>query len=361
MTPGPSLIVAGGGTGGHVLAGVAIADEWKGTRHGDVLFVGAQGGIEEKLVPKAGYPLMRLHIGSLNQVSLARKVLTLVQLPLAFLVSAGILLTTRPRAVIGVGGYASGPLVLLARILGWMWGVRVAVLEQNAVPGMTNRILARFAHRVLLAFPVGKGVFAEGKTQVTGNPVRDQLKSLPTVQREPFTVFVFGGSQGAMAINSLVLDALPRLQDLKGKLRWIHQTGVKDLERVRKAYKVSGIEGKVAAFIHDMGSCYAQASLVICRSGSSTLSELAMVKRASVLVPFPFASDNHQERNARIFSERGAAELMLQGTANGKELADLVRAVLNDPGRLRRMESAAGALSKPDAAHEIVRALEGHA
>jgi UDP-N-acetylglucosamine--N-acetylmuramyl-(pentapeptide) pyrophosphoryl-undecaprenol N-acetylglucosamine transferase len=362
MSPRTELIVAGGGTGGHVLAGVAIADAWKQAhQNSDVLFVGAQGGIEERLVPRAGYALKKLRIGSLNRVSLSRRLLTLVQLPGSFLASAWILLKERPRAVIGVGGYASGPLVLLARLLGWMWGAQVAVLEQNAVPGMTNRILARFAHKVLLAFPVGKGLFKEHKTKVTGNPVRAQLQSLPQVKREPFTVFIFGGSQGAMGINTLVLEALPLLQDLRAKIRWIHQTGEKDLERVRKSYEAAGIDGRVEAFIHDMGSCYSQASLVVCRAGSSTLSELAAVKRASVLVPFPFASDNHQEKNARIFSERGAAELFIQGKAKGEDLASLIRDMIQNPNRLAKMEAAVAQLSRPNAAQEIVRELEGSA
>ncbi len=164
-----------------------------------------------------------------------------------------------------------------------------------------------------------------------------------------------------MGINTLVLEALPHLRDLRGRLRWIHQTGEKDLQRIREGYASAGVEGRVEAFIHDMGTCYAQASLVVCRAGSSTLSELAAVKRASVLVPFPHASDNHQEKNARIFSDRGAAELMIQGQATGLELAALVRAMVQDPERRQRMEEAAGGLARPDAARQIVRVLEGTA
>lgn len=354
----PVLIVAGGGTGGHVLAGIAVADAWKKRfAGGRVVFVGAKGGIETRLVPRAGYPLELLELGSLKGVSLGRRLKTVVQLPLALVRSAGILLREHPDAVVGVGGYASGPLVLMARVLGWLFGTRVAILEQNAVPGLTNRILARFAHQVLAAFPGIEARFPAGKVKVTGNPVRESMRPFASARREPFTVFVFGGSQGALGINTMVLDALPLLEDLKPRLRFIHQTGEQDYQRVLEGHRKAGTQARVEKFIYEMPEAYAEASLIVCRAGSSTLSELAAVKRAAVLVPFPYASDNHQEKNARIFADAGAAHVLVQFESKGEDLARLIRRMVTDPGEIARMESAVHRFYRPDSALDIVRSL----
>ncbi|MGZ3709420.1 MAG: undecaprenyldiphospho-muramoylpentapeptide beta-N-acetylglucosaminyltransferase, partial [Bdellovibrionota bacterium] len=317
-TAKPLLMVAGGGTGGHVLAGIAVADAWRAKYGADcpVVFVGASGKIEEKLVPRAGYPLHLLKLGSLNRVSIAQKLKTYFQLPLSLLKSLALLLQFRPSAVLGVGGYASGPLVLLARFF-----TRTAILEQNSVPGFTNRILGRWAHQVFSAFPGAERIFGAGRVRITGNPIRTTMKPLPSAPRDPFTIFIFGGSQGAIPMNSLVLEALPLLSDLKSRLRFIHQTGEKDYERVAAGHLAAGYTSRVEKFIYDMPECYAQASLLICRSGSGTMSELAAVGRAAILVPFPFASDNHQEANARVFSDAGAAWLLRQQEAKGEDLA----------------------------------------
>lgn len=355
----PSLIVAGGGTGGHVLAGVAIADAWKakyGAECGSIVFVGAQGGLEEKLVPRAGYPLRLLQLGSLKGAGLGKTLRTLFQLPLALLASGAIVLSLRPAAVIGVGGYASGPLVLMARLLGWLWGVRTGILEQNAVPGLTNRILGRICHRVMSAFPI-EGRFGGVPVTVTGNPVRREIQPLHSAPREPFTIFIFGGSQGAQGINTLVLEALPHLKDLLPRLRFIHQTGDRDFERVQRGHQAAGSVAEVEKFVYDMPKAYSRASLLICRAGSGTLSEIAAVHRASVLVPFPYASDNHQEKNARIFVDAGAALLLTQAKARGEDLARIVRELVADPGRLAAMEAAASRFHRPDAAADVVRQL----
>jgi UDP-N-acetylglucosamine--N-acetylmuramyl-(pentapeptide) pyrophosphoryl-undecaprenol N-acetylglucosamine transferase len=351
------LIIAGGGTGGHVLAGVAIADEWKAKSGTPPLFVGSVGGIEEKLVPRAGYRLECLRLGALKGVSTAKRVYTLALLPWSFVKSALILVRTRPRAVIGVGGYASGPLVLIARMIGWLWGVRVAILEQNAVPGFTNRILGRLAHRVFSAFPGVEASFPRAKVQVTGNPVRSSITYAGPASRVPFTIFIFGGSQGAIGINSLVLDALPLLEDLKPRLRFIHQTGQKDYERVLEGHRVAGTAARVEKFIHDMPACYAESSLLVCRAGSGTLAEIASAGRAAILVPFPFASDNHQEKNARIFVDAGAARLLVQFKSTGADLAAQIRELIGQPDRLAAMEEAVRPFHRPHSAKEIVAAL----
>jgi UDP-N-acetylglucosamine--N-acetylmuramyl-(pentapeptide) pyrophosphoryl-undecaprenol N-acetylglucosamine transferase len=342
MSPGEirSLVVTGGGTGGHIFAGIAIADEWKRLYPGSrILFVGAEGGIEEKLVPKAGYPLALVRLGSLKGVSLSKRLRTLVQVPLALWKAACILWKEKPTAVVGVGGYASGPVVLVARLIGWTWGVRTAILEQNAVPGFTNRILARFSHSVFCAFPGIEDKFQRRKTAITGNPVRNTMVPFLSASRDPFTVFIFGGSQGALGINTLVLESFEHLQDLLPHLRFIHQTGERDYERVVAGYAKAGVVARVEKFIFDMPECYRVASLVVCRAGSSTLAELAAVRRAAVLVPFPFAADNHQEKNARLFVDRGAADLMIQGRSSGKDLADKIRTYFGDPGRITALEN----------------------
>lgn len=358
-----TLIVAGGGTGGHVLAGIAVADEWR-ARFGasaDVLFVGARGGIEERLVPRAGYRLKLLRLGSFNRVSLARKFKTAVLLPYSLLKSAWILLRARPSAILGVGGYSSGPLVLMARVLSFLKLIkpRTAILEQNSVPGMTNRMLGGLVNRVFCAFPGMESKFSPLKVRVSGNPIRSAFRPLLPAARDPFTVFIFGGSQGAQGINSLVIEALPLLEDIKDKLRLVHQTGERDYDRVCAGYAKANFSGRIEKFIYEMAAAYSDASLVICRSGSSTLSELAAVGRAAVLVPFPFASDNHQEKNARVFSDVGGAFLLLQQGANGLDLARIIRKAYQHPAILDQMEKAAMSFYRPDAASTIVTDLSG--
>ena len=355
-----SLIIAGGGTGGHVLAGVAIADAWKKRYEnygGRIVFVGAKGGIEEKLVPRAGYPLELLALGSLKGVGWKKRLRTIFQIPFSLLRSLAILLSVKPDAVIGVGGYASGPLVLMARWVGWLWGARVAILEQNAVPGLTNRLLGRFVHVVLSAFPGVDDKFPGTTVKVTGNPVRASIIHVPSAPREPFTIFIFGGSQGALGINTLLLDSLPLLEDLKPRLRFIHQTGEKDYERVVAGHLREGTNARVEKFIYDMPTAYSEASLVICRAGSSTLSELAAVGRASVLIPFPHASDNHQEKNARIFTDVGAARLLVQFESKGEDLAYLIRECMEDPKRVDLMEAEVRKFFQEDAAGRLVSEL----
>lgn len=359
-----TLIIAGGGTGGHVLAGVAIADAWKAQFGSDAetVFVGARGGIEERLVPRAGYPLQLLEVGRLNRVSLGERLRTLFQLPLSFVKSARIILRARPEAVLGVGGYASGPLVLVARFLGFfgLTHARTAILEQNSIPGMTNRILGKFVHEVFSAFPGTEGHFGRGKVRVTGNPVRSAIENVSassSAGHEAFTVFIFGGSLGAVGINTLVLEALPLLKDRIGKIRIVHQTGERDFERVRDGYAKVGVDARVEKFIHEMPEMYAASSLVICRAGSSTLSEIAAVGRASVLIPFPEASDNHQEHNARVFSDAGAAMLLVQKSSHGADLARLILDLLDHPEKRRSMETRVKAFHKAHCAQRIVSEL----
>lgn len=352
----PRLIVAGGGTGGHVLAGIAVADEWK-KKYGhaeDILFVGAHGGIEEKLVPRAGYRLELLSLGSLNSVGRLKQLKTLLQLPVALVKSLVIILNFKPDAALGVGGYASGPLVLVARLF-----TRTAIIEQNSVPGLTNRILGRWVHRVFCAFPGTEKRFPRAQVQVTGNPIRSTMTRMPSsAARKPMTVFAFGGSQGAAGINTLMIDAIAELGSAaRTEYAWIHQTGERDYERVAARYRELGVEARVEKFIYDMPECYAKASLLVCRAGSGTLSEIAAVGRAAVFVPFPFASDNHQEVNARVFTDAGAGLLLRQQEAKGADLARILREAIASPDRLEKMESQVVAFYRPTAAADVVAAL----
>ncbi|NDG85074.1 MAG: undecaprenyldiphospho-muramoylpentapeptide beta-N-acetylglucosaminyltransferase [Proteobacteria bacterium] len=365
MSTSKRLLVAGGGTGGHVLAGVAIADEWMrqhreaGIADAKVVFVGAEQGLEVRLVPKNGYPLETLKIGALNKVGVKTRLLTLFQLPLSFLKALVILIRFRPHAVIGVGGYASGPVVMLARVLAPLLRIHTAIIEQNSVAGFTNRLLGRVVHHVFCAFEGGTRQFNEKKVVMTGNPIRSHLKKLPPSTRDPFTLFVFGGSQGAMGINTLVLESLPFLKE-QG-IRIIHQAGLKDYERVKAGYERAGFSARIERFIDDMGSCYAEASLVVCRAGASSMTELASVGRAPVFIPLPTAADNHQEVNARLYEKDHAAWVIPQGKLTGKEFADFITGLRDDPSKISEVESRIQKFYRPDSAEVIVKTLRGTA
>lgn len=358
-----ALVVAGGGTGGHVLAGIAIADSWRAEGIGtEVLFIGAQGGIEERLVPRNGYRLETLKLGSLNRVSILTKLRTLFQLPFTFVKAAKLLRAIRPAAVIGVGGYSSGPVVLMAWILRklGLLETKCAILEQNAVPGMTNRILGRFVDEIYCAFELTRSAFGpEKRVIVTGNPVRSAMQPMVPCTEKPYQIFVFGGSQGALGMNTLVLEALDHLGGLKNQIQWLHQTGERDFERVRTAHERAGTHAKVEKFVDQMAHAYARSSLLICRAGSSTLSEIAAVGRAAILVPLPTAADNHQEVNALELEKRQGAIVFRQQEGKGSELASLIHELISDSKNLRSMESSVKSFYRPDAARDVSRFLAG--
>jgi UDP-N-acetylglucosamine--N-acetylmuramyl-(pentapeptide) pyrophosphoryl-undecaprenol N-acetylglucosamine transferase len=357
------LLVAGGGTGGHLLAGVAVADLWVG-KHGDaasVLFVGSRGGIEERLIPRTPYSLRLLNLGSLNRVSAGQKIKTILQLPWAFWTTFRILMTFRPGFVLGVGGYSSGPTVFLAGILKklGLLRIQVAILEQNNFPGLTNRILGRFVDLVFTAFDGMEAHFPGKKVVFTGNPIRSSMTLMDSAAGDPFTVFIFGGSQGARGVNLLVLDALPHLSSVKSKLKFIHQTGEADYNRVLAGYEAQGLShsSRIEKFIYDMPECYRAASLLICRAGSSTLSEIAAVGRASILVPLPTAADNHQEKNALAFMKAGAAKILSQTKSDGQDLASLIMKLMKESTQIVEMERRVTQFYRPKAAADIVDRL----
>jgi UDP-N-acetylglucosamine--N-acetylmuramyl-(pentapeptide) pyrophosphoryl-undecaprenol N-acetylglucosamine transferase len=347
------MLVAGGGTGGHVFPGIALAEEVV-TRHpaNDVLFVGTARGLEATVVPQEGFPIELIQVKGLKGKGLFETAKNLLLLPLAFVQSWRILRKWRPDIVVGVGGYASGPVVLVA----WLLRIPTAVQEQNAIPGFTNRMLGHFARAAFTAFPEAAHHFPRRKVYQLGNPIRRKLMEnymRPEVKHDTPRLLVFGGSQGAHALNMRVVEALPHLADLRDRLLITHQTGAKDREQVENGYRACGFAPDVREFITDMSGAYAETDLVVCRAGAMALAELTVCKKPSILVPFPFAADNHQFHNARSLVDAGAAVMIEERDLTGELLAHEIRAILSAPERRERMARAAGRLGSPQASKEI--------
>jgi UDP-N-acetylglucosamine--N-acetylmuramyl-(pentapeptide) pyrophosphoryl-undecaprenol N-acetylglucosamine transferase len=352
------LLVAGGGTGGHVFPAIALAQEVVG-RHpsNDAVFVGTSRGLEATAVPRAGFPLELVDVRGLKGKGLAGVLAGLVRLPVAFAQSWRILRRWAPDVVVGVGGYASGPVVLAARLM----GLPTAIQEQNAIPGLTNRILGHVVHAVFTAFPEAGNHFPVRKVQMLGSPIRRALLEnyMRPVRKsdERLHLLVFGGSQGAHALNMRVVEALPHLADLRERMRITHQTGARDREQVERGYRACGFAPDVREFITDMSGAYADSDLVVCRAGATTLAELTVCKRPSILVPFPTAADNHQFANATSLVDAGAAVMIEERDLTGELLAAEIRRLLLDAGARDRMAREAGRLGAPQAASEIAAAL----
>ncbi|MCK8497262.1 undecaprenyldiphospho-muramoylpentapeptide beta-N-acetylglucosaminyltransferase [Myxococcus fulvus] len=347
------VLIAGGGTGGHLFPGIALAEEVV-TRHhaNEVVFVGTERGLEARVVPREGYPLELVKVQGLKGKGFFSLLKALIALPLAFIESFRILVRQKPDVVVGVGGYASGPVVLAA----WLMGIPTAIQEQNALPGLTNKVLGKVVRVVFIAFEEARQFFPEKKVQLIGNPIRRKLMDnylRSHVAHEHFSVLVFGGSLGARGLNQRMLEALDSLGDLKGELRFVHQTGKNDLEMVRKGYQDKGFDAEVVEFIDDMSSAYAKADLVICRAGATTLAELTVCKKASILVPFPHATDDHQTVNARALVDAGAALMFQESELTGAKLAETLRTLKAHPERLKGMEKKAALLGRPEAAKEL--------
>jgi UDP-N-acetylglucosamine--N-acetylmuramyl-(pentapeptide) pyrophosphoryl-undecaprenol N-acetylglucosamine transferase len=351
------MLVAGGGTGGHLFPGLALGEEVK-TRHprNDVLFVGSARGIEAREVPRAGYPLQLIDVGPLKRMGLRGLFRGLFRLPRAFWQSLRILKRFDPDVVIGVGGYSSGPVVLVA----WLLRMPTAIQEQNALPGFTNRTLGRIVDAIFIAFPEAEASFPARKTHLLGNPIRrafldNYLHSKPPGAR--LSIFVTGGSQGAHVLNLRVAEALELLAPSIGsRLQILHQTGVKDQPEIAARYqalRATGLEAEAVAFIDDMPRAYAGADLLVCRAGATTIAELTVCKKPAILVPFPFAADDHQTVNAHSLVDAGAALLIQEKDLTTGKLADELRRLEGDRSRLARMSRASGVLGRPEAAREI--------
>lgn len=344
------VILAGGGTGGHLFPGVAVAHEFKRRdAMSEILFVGTEAGIESRVLPKEGFKLATLTVKGMKGRGLRGLLDALYGVPASLLRSLKIIREFRPDCIIGLGGYASGPLLLAAKLK----GIRCAIMEQNLRPGFTNKLLARFVDRVFTAYRESATYFPDGKILQTGNPVRWQ--SLPQVESSgQFTLFIFGGSAGARRINFAAADALRRLADLAGAMRVLHQTGQADYAAIKEAYAALPFDAEVVPFIDRMDQAYARADLLVCRAGATTVAELTAFGKAAILVPYPYAIYDHQRGNAQALQERGAADMILDRELSGENLAARIRSFFADRGRIERMASAARALGRPDAAARVV-------
>jgi UDP-N-acetylglucosamine--N-acetylmuramyl-(pentapeptide) pyrophosphoryl-undecaprenol N-acetylglucosamine transferase len=345
------VILAGGGTGGHVIPALAIAQQLKATCAAEVLFIGTSRGMENRLVPAAGFALQLVEVGALNRVSLGTRVKTLFALPRAVWQARALLREFEADVVIGVGGYASGP-AMMAAILS---RTPTIAFEPNVVPGFANRVIARWVSEAAVQFPETGRYFK--KFKVTGVPVRPaffEIAGQRTGDQRP-TLLVFGGSQGAHAINDAVIHALPALRERLPELRIIHQTGERDFAETQSGYQQAGMDAEVSAFIQDMPGYFARADLVLCRSGASTVGEIAAAAKPAIFVPFPRAADDHQKVNALALERAGAAVLLEESQLTGQRLAETVGALFKDPQRLKQMGQAARTLSHPRAAEDVAQ------
>ncbi|HEY6249362.1 MAG TPA: undecaprenyldiphospho-muramoylpentapeptide beta-N-acetylglucosaminyltransferase [Candidatus Angelobacter sp.] len=342
------VLIAGGGTGGHVIPALAIARELKARQGGEVLFVGTARGMENRLVPQAGFELALVKVGALKNVSLATRLRTLFDLPRAILQARKIIRKFRPDVVVGVGGYASGP-AMAAAILG---RIPTLAFEPNLVPGFANRMVGRRVSAAAVHFEQTKAYFRNAK--VVGVPVRQEFFTVsnPT-QNHPPTLLVFGGSQGAHSINQAVTAAVPEVLGRLPALRLIHQTGERDYNEVQAAYSRAGIAAEVSAFIDNMPQAFAGADLLVCRSGASTVAEVTAAGKPAIFIPFPRAADDHQRRNAEAIAQAGAAVLLPEWELTRGKLAQMVTELLSNSGRLREMAAKARELGHRDAAAQV--------
>ncbi len=347
------LLLAGGGTGGHLFPAVALAQRLLETEPGsEVLFVGTDTGIEARTLPELGLPLKTIDIGGFVGKGILGKISLLPQLIKSTFQSLRILGRFRPDVVVGVGGYASGPALLAARLKGYP----ILIHEQNACPGLTNRLLARWVDRVCLSFSECDRSFHRGRTVLTGNPLRRGMDDCPPAPSEEPLLLVFGGSRGARAINDTLVATLPLLSELKGRLAILHQTGSEDLERTREGYRQAGWDpDSVVPFIQDMAGAYARAHLVLCRAGATTIAELTACGRPAILVPYPYAAADHQTANASALARKGAALMISQSELGPAHLARMTLDLLKNPDRLSAMAGAAKSLGKRGAADRILK------
>jgi UDP-N-acetylglucosamine--N-acetylmuramyl-(pentapeptide) pyrophosphoryl-undecaprenol N-acetylglucosamine transferase len=333
-----------------VIPALAIAHELRGLYHAEVIFVGTARGMETRLVPRAGYELKLIEVGALKKVSLATRVKTLAELPRAIFASRRLLADFRPDVVIGVGGYASGPTMLAAALA----DIPTVAFEPNRIPGLANRLVGAMASAAAVQFEPTCRYFRN--CRATGVPVRQAFFQVPLKAPDARpTLLVFGGSQGAHAINQAVLDAMPALGAKISGLHLIHQTGERDYNQAQAVYLHAEVSAELAPFIEDMPQMFARADLLLCRAGASTVAEITAAGKAAILVPFPHAADDHQRRNAETLVEAGAALMLPEEQLTPERLAETVGSLLCAPARLAAMSEAARKLSHPGAASQIAR------
>ena len=354
------LMIAGGGTGGHLFPGVAVAEEFlRRDPESKILFIGTGRPVEAEVLEKRGLASRTITAGGLKGISLVGRLKSLAALPRGLFQAMGLIADFKPDMVLGVGGYVSGPVGLAARLM----GRPTAIQEQNSIPGLTNRMLGRIVDLIFIAFESSRRYFPEPKTMLTGNPIRTEIAALAGRQRPEnpgFTLLIVGGSQGAHAVNTAVVEAMKILGPGGPVTTLIHQTGVSDMETVQKAYEENGIRAEVKAFIQDMDRVYMQADLVICRAGAITVAEVAAAGLPAVFIPLPTAADNHQEFNARWLVDEGAAEIMPQSGLTPEGLAATIRRLAGDAEKRRDMSRAAANAAVPDAVRKICDLCQDH-
>jgi len=355
-----TLMVAGGGTGGHIYPAIAIVREFlQRDPRRSVVFVGTEKGLEKTIVPKAGFPLEFIDVGGLKGKGIADLAKNLLRLPMSFVQAWKLLTKHRPNVVLGVGGYSSGPVLVAASLR----GIPTIIHEANAFPGLTNRILARFVKAAAIAFDDAGPRLGRKDAVVTGNPIRAEFFEArhqpPATSDRPLRLLIFGGSQGSRTLNDAMIGALLFLARLKDRVQVTHQTGPSELKKVEEAYRTSSFpEARVVPFLDPIVDEIAAADLVVCRAGAMTIGELAAVGRASILVPFAAATNNHQELNARVVERAGGAVVITEKDLSPERLGLAINEILNDPDRAGRMGAAAKALAVPDATRKIADLLE---
>jgi UDP-N-acetylglucosamine--N-acetylmuramyl-(pentapeptide) pyrophosphoryl-undecaprenol N-acetylglucosamine transferase len=349
------LLIAGGGTGGHVFPAIAIAREWLSRgKEREVVLVGTQRGLEMKLVPQAGLPLEMLRVAGLKGKGGATLVKNLAMLGPGLIDAFTVLRKHRPVAAFGVGGYAAGPMLLAT----WLKRVPNVIFEPNAEPGFTNRVLAKLSSRVAAGFEVSARALGQ-KAVVTGNPVRPEFFDIAQrTPQKPYRLLITGGSQGALAINRTFVDAMDRLVTRKSELAIVHQTGERDYNAVRTAYARREYAAEVVPFLSNMAERFAWADVIVCRAGAITASELAAAGRAAVFIPFGAATDSHQLRNAQEMVRVGAGRVIPETELTAERLTSEIFSLLDQPGEIERMSAAARSLARPNAARDIVNIIE---
>ncbi len=351
-----AIVIAGGGTGGHLYPGIALARAFK--QHDatmDITFVGTQRGIESRVLPKEGFPLKTIDAGGLLEKKWSDRLVSSFKLLRGVGQSLAFLRHKRPKLVVGVGGYVSAPLVLAA----WILRIPILIHEQNSLPGSTNRMLGKLADKIAVSFPGSERYFPIHKVVQTGNMIREefaQTGAAPVGEAgEPFQLLVLGGSQGAHSINAAMMDALDNLKEKKETLHIVHQTGEKDYEKVKARYEESGIAHEVLPFIDDMGARYRRASLIVSRAGATTLAEITAGGKTALLIPFPYAAANHQEHNARVLVEAKAGRMILDAELTGTRLAEAVLDFMRKPETLKEMGKNSLQLGKPQATQNVLK------
>lgn len=334
------VVIAGGGTGGHLYPGIALARTLqKSDANMQISFIGTEQGIESKVLPQEGFPLKTILSAGLLGKQGSGRIKSLVKLPLGLLQAMSYLAKPRASLVVGVGGYVSGPAVLAA----WILRIPTLIHEQNSYPGMTNRMLGKIVNKIAISFEESKSFFPETKVTWTGNMIREafsqEQETSQVDESKKFTLLILGGSQGAHSINMAMNDALPHLQLEREKLHIVHQTGEQDCGHMQRQYEESGFSADVHAFIHDMADRVRQADLVLCRAGATTIAEITACGKPAILVPFPFAANNHQEKNAQVLQTGGAGEMILDRDLNGERLSQSILNAMHHPEQLQETAS----------------------